>query len=64
MVWLPLTEELQNDSRLDNIPIILETPDCARDAEEIRMLYSFVEDGEGDQGEDAGGDESKVKGEQ
>ena len=32
---------LMNDSRLDGIPLILETPDEERWAEEIKMLYSL-----------------------
>ncbi len=34
---------LMNDSRLDNIPIILETPDPDRWKEEISYLYSLVD---------------------
>lgn len=35
-------ELLMNDPRLDNIPIILETPDEERWAEEIKWLYSLI----------------------
>lgn len=34
---------LMNDPRLDGIPMILETPDADRWAEEIALLYSLVE---------------------
>ena len=33
---------MMNDPRLDNIPLILETPDDAIWAEEIEWLYSLV----------------------
>jgi deoxyribonuclease-4 len=36
---------LMTDPRLDNIPMILETPDDARWAEEIRSLYRLAEEG-------------------
>lgn len=34
---------LMNDPRVDNMPIILETPDESRWAEEIRWLYSLID---------------------
>ena len=34
---------IMNDPRFDNIPLIMETPDNSLWAEEIRMLYGFVE---------------------
>ena len=34
---------IMNDRRFDKIPLILETPDSKRWAEEIRLLYSLVE---------------------
>lgn len=37
---------IMNDSRFDNIPLILETPDETLWAEEIRLLYSLVSQGE------------------
>lgn len=33
---------IMNDPRFDNMPLILETPDEARWAEEIQMLYSLI----------------------
>lgn len=33
---------IMNDSRFDNIPLILETPDETIWADEIKMLYSFI----------------------
>jgi len=39
----PLFKRIMNDSRFDNIPLILETPDDSLWAEEIALLYSFVE---------------------
>ena len=35
-------ERMMNDPRLDNIPLILETPDDTIWAEEIAWLYSLV----------------------
>ena len=32
---------IMNDSRFDNMPLILETPDDTIWAEEIRLLYSL-----------------------
>ena len=32
-----------NDSRFDDIPLILETPDEERWADEIKLLYSLAE---------------------
>jgi deoxyribonuclease-4 len=37
-------ELLMQDQRLDDIPMILETPNTERWPEEIRMLYGFTED--------------------
>ena len=34
---------LMADSRMDNIPLILETPDPSIWAEEIELLYSFTD---------------------
>ena len=34
---------LMNDSRMDNIPLILETPDEEIWAQEIEWLYSLIE---------------------
>jgi deoxyribonuclease-4 len=34
---------LMNDHRMDDIPIVLETPDPSRWAEEIETLYALVE---------------------
>jgi deoxyribonuclease-4 len=34
---------IMNDCRFDGIPLILETPNSKRWAEEIRLLYSLVE---------------------
>ncbi|MCB2197492.1 MAG: deoxyribonuclease IV [Bacteroidetes bacterium] len=34
---------LMNDSRIDNIPLILETPETDIWAEEIKLLYSFID---------------------
>jgi len=39
----PLFKRIMNDSRFDNIPLILETPDDSLWAQEIALLYSFVE---------------------
>ena len=41
-IGIELFEILMNDSRFDNMPIILETPDDSIWAEEIRLLYSFI----------------------
>jgi len=38
-----LFRRIMNDPRFDNIPMILETPDDSIWAEEIALLYSFVE---------------------
>jgi deoxyribonuclease-4 len=32
-----------NDPRFDDIPLIMETPDDSLWAEEIKMLYGFIE---------------------
>ena len=37
---------LMNDSRFDNIPLILETPDESRWSEEIAFLYASVKERE------------------
>ncbi len=34
---------IMNDTRFDDIPLILETPDDTIWAEEIKMLYGFIE---------------------
>ena len=34
---------IMNDERFDGIPLILETPESERWAEEIRLLYGLVE---------------------
>jgi deoxyribonuclease-4 len=39
----PLFRRIMNDSRFDNIPLILETPDDSLWAAEIALLYSFIE---------------------
>jgi len=36
---------IMNDARFDGIPLILETPDRERWAEEIALLYGLVEGG-------------------
>ena len=36
-------KRIMNDPRFDNIPLILETPDDSLWAQEIALLYSFVE---------------------
>ena len=41
-IGFDLFETLVNDSRFDNIPLILETPDEARWPEEIVMLYQAI----------------------
>ena len=35
-------KRIMNDPRFDDIPLILETPDSSRWAEEIKLLYSFI----------------------
>ncbi len=42
MIGLGFFEMLVNDPRLDNIPLILETPDEIHWSDEIRLLYSLV----------------------
>ena len=42
MIGVPFFEMLVNDPRLDNIPLILETPDEANWAGEIAELYSLI----------------------
>ncbi len=39
----PLFKRIMNDARFDDIPLILETPDDSLWAQEIALLYSFVE---------------------
>ncbi len=39
----PLFKRIMNDPRFDNMPLILETPDDSLWAQEIALLYSFVE---------------------
>ncbi len=39
----PLFKRIMNDARFDEIPLILETPDDSLWAQEIALLYSFVE---------------------
>jgi len=39
----PLFKRIMNDPRFDNMPLILETPDDSLWAQEITLLYSFVE---------------------
>ena len=41
LLGMPFFERFMRDERFDNIPIILETPDEARWAEEIQLLKSF-----------------------
>lgn len=41
MLGMPFFEMLMNDPRMDNIPLILETPDVALWADEIKLLYSL-----------------------
>lgn len=43
MIGEPFFRFLMNDARMDNIPLILETPDEALWPEEIKWLYSLVE---------------------
>ena len=40
-IGLPAFKALMQDKRVDNIPMILETPDESKWAEEINLLYSF-----------------------
>jgi deoxyribonuclease-4 len=35
---------IMNDPKFDNMPLILETPDDTKWAEEIKRLYSFIEE--------------------
>ena len=39
---MELFHQVMNDPHLDNIPIILETPDESLWAQEIALLYSFI----------------------
>ncbi len=41
MLGLPFFEMMMNDPHMDNIPLILETPDVDLWAEEIKLLYSL-----------------------
>ena len=41
MIGLPFFEMMMNDPHMDNIPLILETPDTDIWAEEIKLLYSL-----------------------
>ena len=41
LLGMPFFEKFMKDSRFDNIPLILETPDEARWADEIQMLKGF-----------------------
>ena len=41
LLGMPFFERFMRDERFDNIPIILETPDEARWAEEVQLLKSF-----------------------
>jgi deoxyribonuclease IV len=43
LLGLETFRRIMNDSRFDNMPIILETPDESLWKEEISLLYSFVE---------------------
>jgi len=43
LLGVDVFKRIMNDSRFDNIPLILETIDESIWAEEIRMLYGFVE---------------------
>lgn len=42
LLGMEIFEVLMNDQRLDNMPIILETPDESLWAEEIKLLYSLI----------------------
>jgi len=42
ILGLDVFRRIINDSRFDNIPLILETPDNSKWAEEIRLLYSMI----------------------
>ena len=41
LLGIDFFKRFMKDSRFDNIPIILETPDESRWAEEIELLHSF-----------------------
>jgi len=43
VMGMDLFRFIMNDPRMDNIPLILETPDEQVWAEEIKALYSLVE---------------------
>jgi deoxyribonuclease-4 len=49
LMGLEVFRRIMNDSRMDNIPLILETVDETRWEREIRMLYDFQERGEDSQ---------------
>jgi len=42
LLGIDVFKRVMNDPRFDNIPLILETPDDTRWAEEIKLLYSFL----------------------
>ncbi len=42
LLGLDVFKRIMNDPRFDNIPLILETPDSDRWAEEIKLLYAFI----------------------
>ncbi len=42
MLGTDFFKRMMNDPRLDNIPLILETPDESIWAEEIKWLYSLI----------------------
>jgi deoxyribonuclease-4 len=44
LLGLEVFKRIMNDSRFDDLPLILETPDDTLWAEEIRLLYSFVQE--------------------
>ena len=43
LMWMDTFNFIINDSRFDDIPLILETPDEERWADEIKLLYSLAE---------------------
>ncbi|MCD6332701.1 MAG: deoxyribonuclease IV [Bacteroidales bacterium] len=43
MLGLEVFSRIMNDTRFDNIPLILETPDSSLWAGEIKLLYSMIE---------------------
>ena len=42
LLGIKVFKRIMNDPRFDGIPLILETPDSSRWAEEIKLLYSFM----------------------